>query len=187
MRRSQSIAVITIAFIAWVILTWLVIRTPGQSPFPSPVLDDSKLVSDSASLPVESPGQTSAPAAAAIKDPKAPIVPKAPFVPIIITAPALNDNWELDVPHTIQWSRVPGVIGGVSLVNANDGTTVGWIVQQIDREQTSSPWDTRFVQESRTSALKKEVAPGRYFIKIIFDAPAHPTVSSKSFFIAPSG
>lgn len=123
------------------------------------------------------PGETpSAPSGAATSGTKA--------VSINITAPASGDKWEIGKIHTIKWSQAAGVTGGIELVNAATGNTVGWILSQTGANQTSYDWDTKQISLSRDSALGKQIEAGTYSVKIIFDNKNYSPAQSAQFSVA---
>ncbi|MGH8101989.1 MAG: hypothetical protein ACREIW_11880, partial [Chthoniobacterales bacterium] len=55
------------------------------------------------------------------------------------------------------------------LLDAKTGAFLGVILSESGPHQTSYAWDTRHYFLSRYSPLKKEIVPGMYKFKILFD------------------
>lgn len=96
-----------------------------------------------------------------------PSAPKS----ISVTSPAANAEWVIGGTNRITWSREAGLVGAIYLIDAASKTTVGWIVSNTDRHQTSFTWDTKTVFLSRNSGLTKSITTGKYIVKISFDGP----------------
>lgn len=111
-----------------------------------------------------------------------------------VLAPVAGDQWIIGQTNVVQWKRATGVAGSVYLVTAADpsnpswqaGVTAGWLIQQTNSGDTSFSWNTRDLYVSHTSAIKKDVSPGQYVIKINFTSPEWPTISSAPFSIVAS-
>jgi plastocyanin len=85
----------------------------------------------------------------------------------------------------IQWDKAANITGGIYLVNSANGSVVGWILPQTGPNQTSYPWNTRDLLVSRTSPTKITVPVGTYIIKVMFDSPQDPSITSAPFSIIP--
>jgi plastocyanin len=115
--------------------------------------------------------------------PPTPATKPATKSSISIISPAASDKWVLGQSHTIQWSKEAGVTGSIYLVNAADGTTVGWINSEINVHQTYYSWNSGEVSLARYSPAKKNIPPGQYVIKIKFDNKVQPEIKSAAFSI----
>ena len=90
---------------------------------------------------------------------------------ITILSPAAGNEWVIGKIHQIVWSRGTYLTGGIYLIDAATKQTAGWISPNTAPNQVLYNWDTRDVLLSRSSPQKKDISPGNYIIKIIFDGP----------------
>ena len=66
-------------------------------------------------------------------------------------------------------------------MDAKTKEVVGWISSNTDVNQTSVSWDTRSVFLTRGSGYQKDIKPGSYFIKIVFDNKNWATIQGGTF------
>ncbi len=102
---------------------------------------------------------------------------------VSILSPAASVKWVIGQNNVITWSQETKFTGGIYLVAASTGATVGWINTSIGPHQTSYTWNTRDVFLSRTNPAKKDIAVGVYRIKIVFDGGAVSEISGPVFSI----
>lgn len=121
-------------------------------------------------------GGTGGGAAGPAKSPAAP-TPNS----ILLVTPVPGDTWQIATNNPIQWSREAGVSGQIELLDAASKALVGVILNQTGVHQTSYSWNTRDILLSRTSPAKKTVVPGRYVLRLSFDAANIPSVTSQPF------
>lgn len=160
------------------------------SSSPSAPTDQSNLnaTSTKTGTPGETPTTnppTSNPPSSATQTPKPatkPIAPDPTSQSISITSPILDARFDIGQLNTIKWSREPGIIAGLYLVDATTNATLGWITPTITAHQTSYTWDAKDVALSRQSGVKKSITPGRYYIKMKFDGPISEATSN-TFYI----
>jgi plastocyanin len=88
---------------------------------------------------------------------------------LVLLSPRLGDQWVLEQPHTVSWSRPAGVTGEVYLVDAFTNTIAGWINSSTGEKSTSTAWDTKHLALTRSGGLQKIVGQGTYFIRVKFD------------------
>lgn len=99
-----------------------------------------------------------------------------------IVSPVGGEEWEIGKLHTIKWNIEAGATGQIYLIDSSTKQIVGWINSETGTHQTSYNWDTRSVFLSRYSGLKKDLAVGKYILKIKFNGIG-PEVSSKEITI----
>jgi plastocyanin len=107
----------------------------------------------------------------------------APGAPSVIIAPAQNAQWIFGQHNTIQWNEAANITGAIYLADAATGKTIGWILQETGPNQTSFSWNTRDLLLSRTSPSGITVSAGTYVVKVMFDSPQDPTLTSAPFSI----
>ena len=90
-------------------------------------------------------------------------------ITIDLTAPGSGAAWTIGQKNTVSWTPAAGVTGYIELVNATTKAVVGVVLSQTDMNQTSYTWDARSVYLSRYSPQAKDVLPGAYLIRIVFD------------------
>lgn len=100
-----------------------------------------------------------------------------------VTSPLNNNEWVIGETHLITWSKAAGIPGSIYLVNAATGATVGWITPTTATNQTSYSWNTKEVALSRTNPQRKDLATGKYIIKIEFDRKPALRIESAPFSI----
>lgn len=162
--------------------TWFAFKPPSSPPLAASILDDASTTpattTPSATLTVV-PSKTSTVAVAvAANSPKA-----AAKIVIEITSPASDAQWVVGTENSITWNKAAGSPGQIYLVDAASGVVVGWVQQAIGPAQTFFPWDTRDLFLSQTNPLTKDVAPGKYILKMTFLSPGVESAVSAPFWI----
>jgi hypothetical protein len=185
MPSKKSIIFIALFLVLWTLFTWFIFRMPqttapvvqNQTSTPAtgiPAVSSSTgvlktgIVSSKQGAPASGGGQSSSGSATGAN---------------YVVAPAANAQWVFAQTNVIQWKRDTGVTGYVYLANAADGSVAGWLIQQTNSHDTSFSWNTRDLYVSRTSSIKKDVQPGRYIIKIVFNSPRWAPIASGAFSI----
>ena len=97
---------------------------------------------------------------------------------IKIITPALGESWTFGKIHTIRWSTGAGIKGYIELLDASTKQIIGWITPEISSSQTYFDWDTKMVSVGRMDPSRKDITPGNYIIKIVFDGPKSPIESA---------
>jgi len=192
MVTKKAIIIIAIAAAAWLIFTWIVFKAPsvqvplqtgGQTPTATP-----------------SATQPAAPAPAFKNTAPRTVTSASPAPPTgtgtaggskttvaagtnYVISPEAGAQWVIGDTNVIQWKKGAPVTGYVYLANAADGSVAGWLSAQTNANDTSLSWNTRDLFVSRTSALKKDVQPGKYFVKVVFNSPQQPAIASVPFSI----
>ena len=196
---TKKYVLMGVALVVLVVLGWWAFSSPA--PVVSPVAVTPSTTTAGAVVPggptttapvVQKPGSLPVVQVPPKNGPTtAPVPVTAPMLsakrPSIVSAPAANARWVFAEQNTIQWDKPANITGGIYLVNAATGATVGWILQQTGPNQVSFPWNTRDIQTSRTSPTKITVPVGTYIVKVMFDSPQDPTITSAPFtIIAPN-
>lgn len=119
------------------------------------------------------------------KPPASQTAPKPNSQSIFITSPELDTRFNIGSNNLIKWSREPGVIGGLYLIDSSTGATLGWITPTTIQRQTSYTWDAKDIALSRISGTKKNVSPGRYNIGMKFDGPINDARSNTFYILYP--
>lgn len=117
----------------------------------------------------QTPSPTPAAPSGKVTPPAAPIGSNIVPSTVHIVTPAPSAQWLQGMSGDISWDKATGIPGAIYLVNAGDGSLVGWISQQVIPSQTKYEWNARDVFVSRTSPEKKTVLAGQYMIKVKFD------------------
>ena len=176
MSKKQYIILIVacVAIGLWALLTWLLFKSPSTPPSLSEIIAQSQTSTNSTTASSSSGATPSVKNTGDLEK----VVP-----PSTVSAPSSNAPWVFGTTNTIQWNRAANITGGIYLEDAANGKIVGWILEQAGPQQTSFPWDTRDVFLSRSSPLKQDISAGSYVIKVMFDSPEDPTITSQPFSI----
>ena len=124
--------------------------------------------SSSASASSANTGASPAPSTKYKSNGTSPVLP-GKTITINLTAPGAGAAWTIGQNNTVSWTPAAGVTGYIELVNATTKAVVGVVLSQTDMNQTSYTWDARSVYLSRYSPQAKDVIPGAYLIRIVFD------------------
>lgn len=196
--KRWKIAAIIVVIAAVVALVWVAIAQIGSSPSVPSVgntTSTAKGTASSSATPTSSSAQKSSgssrvtvPSSAATPSTGAAVSGGSSAASqgssLFITSPTAGAQWVYREPHTISWNRPAGARNGaIYIVNASNGAIVGWILGNIDLNQSSFVWNTQSVYTSRTGSNVKDLSAGKYVIKVTFDLPGEPTISSAPFYI----
>ncbi|GEM_PF-1971221 len=162
--KSAGLVVVAVLFIAAII--WWGAGSPQIAPTPPPSPQQAQS---------STPPQTNAPSPSPTRPPQklSPAPPPAGSnvqpATVHIVAPAPGAQWIQNTKNSITWNKETGIVGGIYLVNAADGSVVGWILQETNPHDTKFEWNTRDVFLSRSNPASKAVTAGQYMIKVAFD------------------
>ena len=162
---------IIIGFLGLIGLLTLVVPSPTQSP----TIDDESVVASSTTS-----GTTSTPVATT---PRSSGTVKKPIVTSSnkVISPAAGARWSFGETHSIQWSEESLGNGAIYLVDATTKTVVGVVTPSLTLHQKTFTWNTRDVSVTRTGGQKKDVQPGQYFLRIVFEVGNKPIIESGIF------
>jgi len=148
--------------------TWFAFTPPTvpQLPFSTtPTPDNSAETAIPPSMPV------------AVADTAAP----AKTIHIRFTSPTSSSVLVIGTSYDITWDVPGGLHGQLSLVDAGTGQVVGWIEQSVGPAQVMYPWTVRSVLVNGTSAAAKDIAPGRYQLRVTYPSAQVPEAESAAF------
>ena len=172
MKKNQQIVLLAIVIVVLVVLVWFVFRAS-----PSPATPSNTVGNATSTMVNATNSQAVAPSG------KPPVKGAVISPPQTVIAPTANARWIFGESNTIQWDKAAKITGGIYLVDAATGKTVGWLLTQTAGAQTSFPWNTRDLLQSRTNPTKTTVPVGTYIVKVMFDSPEDPTITSAPFSI----
>ncbi|MDE2019094.1 MAG: cupredoxin domain-containing protein [Patescibacteria group bacterium] len=185
-KRTFVLGIVFVAALA--VLVWVIFQTPQpdgtiiQNRAPAAGGTSTALTTAAGANQARVIASSGAKTVSGAQIPAGP-VRTGPLGQNAVTAPAAGADWALGANHVVSWERATRVTGGIALMNAADGSMVGWLIGQTNGGDTSFTWNTRDLYVSRTSATKITVQPGKYFLKVIFDSAQWPAIVSPSFSI----
>lgn len=170
-KKNRNILIGVVAVVVIVGFVWFIIKSHSAPGASNGVAQNGTSTSNTATSSNQIIAKT------------APAILKRVSPPTAVLSPASSAQLVLGENNTIQWNRAANITGGIYIVNAADGSTVGWILGQTGPQQTSYSWNTRDIFAGRTDPAKKDITLGTYIIKIMFDSPQDPTITSGAFSI----
>ncbi len=179
-NQGKLIILAVIIVVAVALIIYYGAGTPAQTPGPG----------NATSTAATSTGTTGATSTAGqisgTSGTKSATSAKPPGTIITFVTPIPGETWTINQQNTVQWSRAGGVSGEIALLDASTKALVGVILPATGPQQTSYAWNTRDLLLSRTNPLKKNVAPGRYLVRVSWDGNNLPPITSQPITIVSS-
>ena len=142
-KKNRNILIGVVAVVVIVGFVWFIIKSHSAPGASNGVAQNGTSTSNTATSSNQIIAKT------------APAILKRVSPPTAVLSPASSAQLVLGENNTIQWNRAANITGGIYIVNAADGSTVGWILGQTGRQQTSYSWNTRDIFAGRTVSCEK--------------------------------
>ena len=192
-KLNQTGKLVVLAVVVVVVVTLVVVyggshSTPAPAPAGSGTSAPSASNGSPATPPATTAGATTGAAAgtgsgsgngSANAGGSNATAPKPPSVSITFVTPVPGDTWMINTQNEIQWSRAAGVNGIIELLDASTLKLVGVILNVVGPQQTYYTWNTRDLLQSPTSPVKTTVTPGKYVVRVIWNANGAGTITSQ--------
>ena len=186
MGKLDSVGkVAVIAVIAVVVILGIILYSSGNHSNGNPSAASTGLgtgTSAGGPVAVNAPSSLTSPASPQ-KQPTSYVPAPRPTIQIFFVTPVKGDIWTTGSQNLISWNKAGGISGSLSLIDSATKAFIGVILPQVGPNQTSFAWNTRDVFLSRTNPLKKDVTPGTYQIRILYDGNGIQPVTSPAFTI----
>jgi hypothetical protein len=167
--------VVVVGVIAAILIVFVIVYNGTSGSNQNTALDNSGLVVAANTSGTITTSQNN------INRNEAAISPAPPNIKLI--TPVAGDVWKIGTQNPISWNTPGEISGDIYLVDAKTNAFVGVILPEVGPNQTAYSWNTRDVLLDRTDPLKKDVIPGTYIIKIVFDRNNIPVITSPKFTI----